>query len=177
MVLLQRSFCISFTTLSFFNNNFAYLLLKIIFLPEAPVSDLAENCGEELLWQRDCVTKQPLSFVEAFRLSYMPYISNDASVILTLTNSFHIPHTNTHTHSSNAKTPYQRHGHRKHQSTVDANDYSQVRIWSWSESIERKTVEQCLGLARNLCGLYVSAFYGPTIQRLTVWTSIHNVTN
>ena len=43
--------------------------------------------------------------------------------------------------------------------------------------MERKT-EQCFGLARNLCdGLYVSASYGPTIQRLTVWTSIHNVTN
>jgi hypothetical protein len=44
--------------------------------------------------------------------------------------------------------------------------------------MERKTGEQCLGLARNLCeGLYLSASNGPTVHRLTVWTCISEVTN
>ena len=110
----------------------------------------------------------------------MHYISIDASVIRTLKNSFHIPHTHTHTHTdtSNAKTPYQRHGHQQHQNTVDTTDYLQLRIWSWSESMEKKTGEQYLGLARNLCdGLHLSASEDPTIQRLMVWTCINKETN
>jgi hypothetical protein len=81
-------------------------------------------------------------------------------------------------HTSNSKNPYQRHGHQKQQNAVNTTNYMQVRIWSWSESMERKTGEQCLGLDRNLCeGFYLSASYGPTIQRLRVWACIDNVTN